>query len=343
MTKPKYLVPSMSEISSIEPSGLRCISTFSGGGGSTLGYRMAGIDVVWANEFVDAARSVYEVNNPTTFVDPRDIREIAPDDVLQKIGLEVGEVDIMDGSPPCSSFSMVGKRDKGWGDVSKYSDVSQRTDDLFFEYIRLLRGIQPRSFVAENVKGMTMGSAKGYFKEVFRGLESCGYRVRAKVLDAQWLGVPQRRQRVIFLGVRNDLDCIPEYPNPLPYNYSIREALEGVDPYREPESDISNTQVGKELARLECGEQSEKYFSLVRSHPHKPCPTITASCCTASTGALPPTGVRMWSIAELKRLFSFPDDYKLLGGFRKRGERLGRSVPPVMMYHIASSLKGCLA
>ena len=332
----------MAEIARIEPSGLKCISTFSGGGGSTLGYRMAGINVVWASEFVDAARAVYEVNNPATFVDHRDIREVAAKDVLQKIGMEVGELDILDGSPPCCSFSMVGKRDKGWGEVNFYSgNQHQRTDDLFFEYIRLVRNIQPRSFVAENVKGMIIGKAKGYFRQVFKGLESCGYNVKAKVLDAQWLGVPQHRERVIFIGIRKDLGIMPQFPEPLPYTYSIRNALVGVDPYREPETDMSNIQVGKELAKLNYGEQSEKYFSLIRSHPQKPCPTITVGA-TSSTGALPPDGCRLWSIAELKRLFSFPDDYKLVGGFRQKGERLARSVPPVMMSHIANSLKGCL-
>ena len=120
-----------------------------------------------------------------------------------------GELDLLDGSPPCASFSTAGKREAGWGKVKAYSDTKQRTDDLFFEYARLLAGIRPRVFVAENVSGLVKGTAKGYFKLVLSALRDCGYRVEAKVLDASWLGVPQARQRLIFIGVRDDLGVGP--------------------------------------------------------------------------------------------------------------------------------------
>ncbi len=125
----------------------------------------------------------------------------------------------------CASFSTAGKRQKGWGQVKSYSDTEQRSDDLFFEYARLLRGIQPRAFVAENVSGLVKGVAKGYFLEILKALKDCGYRVEARLLDAQWLGVPQARKRIIFVGVRNDLERDPAFPSPLPYRYSIRDAL----------------------------------------------------------------------------------------------------------------------
>jgi len=99
---------------------------------------------------------------------------------------------------------------------------------LFFEFIRLLDGLKPRVFVAENVSGLVKGVAKGVFLEILAKLKACGYRVGVKVLDAQWLGVPQARQRTIFIGVREDLGKPPVFPKPLPYRYTMREALQWI-------------------------------------------------------------------------------------------------------------------
>lgn len=227
--RPPYRVPSMPEVAALRgSSGRRAVSTFSGCGGSCLGLEMAGFEVLWASEFVPAAREVYEMNHPGVPVDARDVRDVTPEDILAATGLAAGELDLLEGSPPCASFSTAGKRHNGWGQESKYSDTKQRTDDLFFEFARLLEGLQPRAFVAENVSGLVKGTAKGYFKMILRRLRECGYVVEARLLDAQWLGVPQMRQRLIFQGVRNDLGRSPAWPSPLPYRYSIRDALTGV-------------------------------------------------------------------------------------------------------------------
>lgn len=227
--KPPYRVPTMAEIRALEPNGFTAASTFSGCGGSSLGYRMAGFRMAYANEFVEAARDTYRANAADyTIVDGRDIRLVTGADVLQQIGLKRGELDLLDGSPPCASFSTAGKRDKGWGIEKKYSDTVQRSDDLFFEFARLLEEIQPRTFVAENVSGLVKGTAKGYFKLILARLRGAGYRVSARVLDASWLGVPQARRRLIFVGVRDDLEAEPVHPVPLPYQYSVRDALESL-------------------------------------------------------------------------------------------------------------------
>jgi DNA (cytosine-5)-methyltransferase 1 len=213
----------MGEIRAIEPCGLVAASTFSGCGGSSLGYRMAGFSVRYANEFVEAARDTYAANqSPATFLDGRDIRTVTGAEILEYCG---GSVDLLDGSPPCSDFSTAGKREKGWGKVKQYSDTEQRVDDLFFEFARLVREVQPRCFVAENVSGLVKGSAKGYFKLILAALRDCGYRVEAKLLTASWLGVPQARQRLIFVGVRADQGFDPIFPKPLPYQYTVREAI----------------------------------------------------------------------------------------------------------------------
>lgn len=351
---PPYAVPSMTEIAALEPNGFDAVSTFSGCGGSSLGYRMAGFRMLWASEFIEAARESYQANAaPHTILDGRDIREVQPADILKATGKAEGEIDLFDGSPPCASFSTAGKRHAGWGEVKKYSDTEQRADDLFFEYARLIEGTAPRTFVAENVSGLVKGSAKGYFLEILAALKAAGpgYNVKAKLLDAQWLGVPQARQRVIFIGVRRDLEIEPAFPKPLPYRYSIREAIPWISRVMqvqfevEADASMEGKATGREWERLKPGEQSEKYFQLVRPDPAKPSGTITASGGNAGLASVAhPYEKRKFSIAELRRICGFPDDFVLTGSYAQQWERLGRSVPPVMMSHIAAAVRdGVLA
>lgn len=365
----------MAEIGAlIGTNGLEIVSTFSGCGGSCLGFEMAGYRVRWANEFVPAAREVYALNHPGVVLDPRDIRAIKPEEILSAIGKRVGEIDVLEGSPPCASFSMSGAREKHWGKVKKYSDTKQRTDDLFDEYIRLLRGLKPKVFVAENVSGLVKGSAYGYFEMVLKAMRESGYRVRAKLLDAQWLGVPQERKRMIFIGVREDLEKAPEFPRPLSYRYSLRDALPWISTvdgrtgpgFKRVETEVDRPMntilstdprhtryrvrgkptsfekmaIAREWNKLMPGEQSERYFNLVRPHPDKPCPTVTAAGGSISTASVThPTEPRKFFIAELLRICGFPDDFKLLGGYEQQWERLGRSVPPLMMRAIAETIR----
>jgi DNA (cytosine-5)-methyltransferase 1 len=342
MNKPTYNVMSMKEINTLPWNGLKVVSTFSGCGGSCTGYRMAGFKVVWANEFIPAAQNTYRANmEPDCILDCRDIRIIDPVDVLSATGSVAGEIDILDGSPPCASFSTSGKREKAWGTVKKYSDTTQRTDDLFFEYIRLLRGIQPKTFVAENVSGLVKGTAKGYFLEILKALKDSGYRVKCKLLDAQWLGVPQARQRTIFVGVREDLNIDPVHPEPLLYRYSVRDALcECNNDNAKHETDISRFAIGLEWDKLKQGQQSSRYFNLQKADIEYPSPTICASHGNLSTaGVVHATEKRKFTIAELKRICAFPDDFVITGSYAQQWERLGRSVPPVMMCAIASEIR----
>lgn len=345
--KPEYGIPSMQEIRALPWNGFNVVSTFSGGGGSSLGYRMAGFRVLWASEFIDAARETYQANKAEyTKVDGRDIRNVTASDILKATNLAEGELDLFDGSPPCASFSTAGKREKGWGEVKKYSDKAQRTDDLFFEYIRLLRGLKPKTFVAENVSGLVKGTAKGYFIEIMRELKASGYRVSCKVLDSQWLGVPQARQRTIFVGVRDDLNLDPVHPAPFQYRYSVAEALEGVaKPGPNELKTIPTTTVAARLWKKTlpgknfvdaCKQENGKssFFNLRKLSPTKPAPTITATCSHFHWNEF-----RYLTIPEVKRLSSFPDDFVLTGDFLKRFERCGRSVPPLMMMQIAKTIE----
>jgi len=354
----------MSEVAALPWNGFNAISTFSGCGGSSLGYKMAGFRVLWASEFIPAAQETYRANHPKTILDTRDIRQVKAEEILAAIGMKPGELDLLDGSPPCASFSTAGAREAGWGKVKKYSDTTQRTDDLFFEFVRLVKGIQPKVFVAENVSGLVKGTAKGYFLEILAALKASGYRVTCRVLDAQWLGVPQQRQRTIFVGVRDDLNIDPVHPKPLAYRYSVRDALpwivsvEGANGFNghayqsstiqasrplnvEAETDISRYAIGAEWDKLKIGEGSGKYLNLKRTR------IDGASHCISAMGGesagvasvCHPTEKRKFTIAELRRICAFPDDFILCGSYAQQWERLGRAVPPVMMSHVAATIR----
>jgi DNA (cytosine-5)-methyltransferase 1 len=376
ITKPPYRVPGMAEIDAVPWNGFSVVSTFSGCGGSCLGFKMAGFNVLWASEFIPAAQETYRSNHRDTPLDTRDIRQIQAEDILVAVGKAPGEIDVLEGSPPCASFSTAGKREAGWGKVRAYSDTRQRTDDLFFEFARLLGGLRPKVFVAENVSGLVKGKAKGFFLDILRALVGYGYQVESRLLDAQWLGVPQARQRLIFIGVREDLGLAPAFPRPLPYRYSVREALPGFSgslvtagnerhtlagrrPTRPPlepaptvlaeeprfsvieaGADISRFAIGREWDRLRSGQKSERYLNLIRPDPEEPCPTICQSHGNPSTaGVTHPTERRKFTIAELKRICAFPDDFTLTGTYAQQWERLGRAVPSLMMRAVAEVIR----
>lgn len=365
--KPPYRVPSMPEIAALPWNGLTVASTFSGCGGSCLGYRMAGYKVLWANEFVPAAQDSYRANKtPDCVLDCRDIRKVRAEEILEAINLKKGELDLFDGSPPCQAFSTAGKRHKGWGKEKTYEHgAKQRNEDLFQEYIRLLRGLMPRCFVAENVSGLVKGTCKGMFLKILRELKASDYRVECRLLDAQWLGVPQARVRTIFVGVRKDLCAAhnvgSEFPAPLKYRYSVREACPTIVNVRQElfnGKDVRNSgdnrpcpaisQRGFGAGRgLQCFVESEiivgnRDYEPIWGPPDVPSPTILHGGPHGGSGEVRDKVTkirRKFTIAELKRICSFPDDFMLTGTYAQQWARLGNSVPPIMMKAIAEVIR----
>lgn len=190
-----------------------------------MGLRLAGFRVPYVVEFLPDVAECYRAMWPSTHVEVRDVRELAPGEILAALGIQSGELDVLEGSPPCKAFSSIGIGVKGWGKEALYSgNVSQRADDLFPEYFRLVRGLQPRIFVAENVAGLARGAAKGVFREILQAGEDAGYRVEVREINCAYLGVPQRRTRLFIVGVREDLDVAHRWPSPS----STITTLEGV-------------------------------------------------------------------------------------------------------------------
>lgn len=343
-----YVIPTVQQLRNQTENGnhkFEIVSLFAGGGGSSTGYRMAGGKVLAVNEFIPEAVKTYSANWPTTKVLPGDIRDLSGQDILDVINKAPGDLDILDGSPPCSAFSTAGTRNKGWGKTKKYSDAAQeRVEDLFFEYIRILRGIRPKVFIAENVSGLAKGVAKGYLNQILRELRASGYHVECRVLDAQWLGVPQKRARTIFVGVRQDI-WKPEFkgrlhPKPCASRPTLSDAFNGLtfnDEDRK-QTDVSKYAIYKLLLSMPPGTSHAKRFSLKKCSAKG-----QAFCITATAGNLSAANSMHWdnrafTVAEVKRIMSIPDDYILTGTYQQQIERLGRMVAPFMMKEIVLNL-----
>lgn len=182
----------------------KVFSCFACGGGSTMGYKLAGFDVLGCNEIDPKMIEAYKTNHNPKYAYLEPIQTFKNRTDLPK---ELYNLDILDGSPPCSSFSMAGNRDKDWGKEKKFREgqADQVLDTLFFDFIDLAKELQPKVVVAENVKGLLLGNAKEYVKEIYKQFDAAGYYCQHFLLNASKMGVPQRRERVFFICLRKDL------------------------------------------------------------------------------------------------------------------------------------------
>lgn len=344
----------MTEIEKIHKNKYNVVSLFSGCGGSSLGYELAGFNVRLAVEFIPKAAEVYRLNHKNTYMLEKDVRETSGEEILQKIGIKRGELDILDGSPPCCDFSINGKREEGWGKIKNYSSTKQRVDDLFFEYARLVDEIRPKVFVAENTKGITLGKAGNVLYEVVKTLEEIGYNVKYRVLDAEYFNVPQKRERLFIIGVRKDLNIEPSFPEiPLPilgYRPKIittKDAIEDLmNNGTDQEEDSRRLEymrkyfhagcTSQDIKRI-CHENNIKVYeqSFRRDKWNEPYYTIKQH----HTRPLHPVVDRVMSIDEAKRIQTFPDDFILPHTPTQNWERIGRAVPPNLMKAIAENVK----
>ena len=340
------------------------ISTFAGGGGSSTGYRLAGGKILCINEFVKEARNTYHENYPNTPILPDDIKELEGKDLLEAANVGVGEVDILDGSPPCSAFSMAGAvvqgkgHSAGFGQVKKYSDDKkvENIEDLFFEFIRVAKDIQPKVIVGENVSGLLMGEAKNYYYKITAEFGNIGYNVSSMLLDSSHYGVPQTRKRVIFIAVRKDvtdaigltsLNIAGVFPEKNSEVVTCGKAFEDLN-YDEEEIKMltetfskgshfetaSKMPLDPKKVLTGCDYHPKgHHFNMKRVSRFKPSPTITAS-----GGCIHWSEMRKLALGETRRLTSLPEDFKLTGKWEQKSERMGRMVPPLMMKAIADSI-----
>jgi len=312
-------------------SQFKVISLFSGCGGSSLGYQMAGGKILLAVEWDKNAVQIYKLNFPNTSIYYGDIKNLSIDEILKITKLKIGELDILDGSPPCQGFSIAGKR--------KFDDTRNY---LYKEYIRILNGLKPKVFVMENVSGLIQGKMKLIFAEIMKELKLSGYNVKCKLMNTMYYGVPQSRKRVIFIGVRNDLGIEPSYPKPKTVPITVEEAFKNVKnkTYLIPKKEY----IIKQMNTLKPGESLSKYYnknkfySCIRIPKDRPSMTLTSTIFY---------DISLWhyneprniTIEEAKRIASFPDDFKFIGNYKEQWARIGNSVPPLFMKAIAEHIK----
>ena len=189
----------------IEPNGCKVFGTFICGGGSTMGYKLAGFTHFGGVEIDPKVADVYQGNHKPKHLFVEDIRKFNERENLSK---ELYSLDILDGSPPCSTFSMAGSRESAWGKekVFREGQAKQTLDDLVFVYIETIKKLRPKVCLLENVKGIIQGNAKYYSKQIVARMTEAGYRVQVFCLNAASMGVPQKRERVFFIGLRNDFE-----------------------------------------------------------------------------------------------------------------------------------------
>lgn len=334
---PSYIW-SLKDIDSVVKHKRKVFSCFACGGGSTMGYKLAGYTVLGNVEIDPQMMSVYKKNhNPKyPFLMPIQDFKLLPDDQLPG---ELFDLDILDGSPPCSVFSLAGERDDKWGIEHRFREgqAKQRLDDLFFDYLDVAEKLKPKIIVAENVKGMMVGKARGYISLILKRLREMGYRPQLFLLNSATMGVPQKRERLFFVASRNDLN----YPkltlefNEAPIIYGDIQSGEGLPVNRK--SLTYRRWLRRRPRDLSMGDITERLngkvsnFNTIIIKNQKVANTI-ASSSVFIRGDQP----NHLSREDIIRIQTFPYDYDFLDA----GVQYvcGMSVPPLMMKGISAAI-----
>ena len=307
-----------------------------------MGYKLAGCTIVAANDIDPEMAWHYKrnLNPPLYFLCP------IGDLLTKDLPPELYDLDILDGSPPCSTFSMAGSREKAWG-VEKHfreGQAKQVLSDLFFDYLDLVGRLKPKVAIAENVKGMLIGNAKGYTKMIMARFKELGYRPQLFLLNAADCGVPQKRERVFFCAVRDDIDVPPLKLAPTHRWISAGEATIDLQNSEKcnseaitSEKELNYWMTTKQGRSLQdgCMKSTGKasWFNNVKLSGDLPSCTLSSS----DTNFTHWTSPRRLTYPEWKRLGSFPDDYQAKSD--KIGKyMIGMSVPPKMTEQVARAV-----
>ncbi len=303
-----------------------------------MGYKLSGYTVVGNCEIDPRMMKIYRENNHPEYSYLMDIRDFLkiPD---EKIPDSLKNLDILDGSPPCSVFSMAGQREDAWNKEKTFREgqAKQRLDDLFLYFIKVAEKLRPRVVIAENVKGLITGNARGWVNMIIKAFGDAGYEVQVFLFNASRMGVPQKRERVFFIARRKDLGLpkirmefnskpIPFKDVREPYGRSGGESLAAklVLKYRKA-SDRCLQDINRRVRRTESG------FTSPINHDNEPVQTITAGgeCYRMCDGLL-------MTDRDIINCQTFPQDYNFLT--ENVQYVCGMSVPPVMMAKIAEQV-----
>lgn len=336
-----------STLDALPRTGLTVASTFSGIGGSSMGYRAAGWTVTYAAEFIAAAADAYVANgSPGTHLDRADVRDLTGGDLVDRAG---SVPDLLDGSPPCAAFSTLGKRAERWGQEVKYSSTTQQVDDLVYEFMRLVGEVRPRAFVLENVVGLTIGVARGYFLRLLALADDLGYRTSSTIVTADRVGTPSIRRRLIVVGYRDLSAADPIAPDPGPPTpwstvtpYTWWESARPASP--NPARRIRRVPTRRGIPTVAVGNLGDVPRSYVATadDPGRVCPYTgeTIGPPTAGSGLRDRLGpdARQIGLVDVVPASGFPIDVRLPGTHTAGWERIGRAVPPTMMARVAADV-----
>lgn len=308
-----------------------------------MGYKRAGYTVVGANDIDPQMRTFYEKNLHPPFFIEAPIKELS----IMDLPDEMFNLDVLDGSPPCSTFSMSGNREKDWGKEKFFREgqSAQVLDNLFFDFLDVAERLQPRVIIAENVKGMMIGIAKGHLRLIQDRLTQMGYRHSLFLINAAFCGVPQRRERIFICALRGDIQrSTLKIVCPSKKTVSTSEAFSDLIIKEEDKKGLSSirtqlwtlTKPGDNFTKAAMQITGKpNYFDYSRLHPNLPSLTLTTNK-GHSHWAEP----RHLTLEEIIRLGSFPDDYNFMGCSNALAQYLiGMSVPPKMTEVVASAVR----
>lgn len=306
-------------------------TTFACGGGSTMGYKMAGYDVIGANDIDIQMEKVYKKNhNPKMF-----FRCSIVDLLTKDLPKELYNLDILDGSPPCSTFSIAGSREKAWKKNKKFREgqAKQVLSDLFFDFIELTNKLKPKIAIAENVKGMLVGNAKAYTKLILKRFNEIGYDVDLFLLNGATMGLPQKRERVFFICKRKDLKLPKLKLNFKEKPIHFKEIDEGNvnSENKIANCDVNYWKICKQGRSISTVHPKKYRWNSIKIAYNKVCNTIASG-----SELYHPVYKRALTNGELSKIGSFPLDYNYLD--IKPKYLIGMSVPPLMMYSVANQV-----
>ncbi|MGM0214948.1 DNA cytosine methyltransferase [Enterococcus sp. AZ109] len=329
---------SIKDIEKVQKNRLKVFSCFSCGGGSSMGYKLAGFDVIGNVEIDSAMMKLYIENHHPKFPFQMPIQEFnqLP---IEELPSELFDLDVLDGSPPCSTFSVSGKREEKWGGEFKFREgqTKQRLDDLFFDFIRTAEILQPKVIVAENVVGLILGNARGYVSKIIESLDRAGYVTQLFRLNAATMGVPQKRERVFFICHRKDLkfpklnlefSCTPITYGDVRSGRGRKIPTES-ETYKRWEKRRPNDRSLGDVMKREFGRDSN--FSTIIFKDQ-----LVPNTITSSSMYLRDDVPEFISREDFIRIQTFPQDYNFLD--KNVQYVCGMSVPPIMMKKIAEQI-----
>lgn len=315
---------------------VKVFSTFSCGGGSSMGYKRAGFQVLGNVEIDKKINEMYKANHHPKYNFLMDLRKF---NELENLPEELYHLDILDGSPPCSTFSMAGSREDSWNKVKKFKEgqEAQRLDDLFFVYLDTVEKLKPKISIAENVSGILLGNARGYCNEIIKRYHSLGYDVQIFKLNAAKMDVPQGRERVFFIANNQGFPKLQlNFDNPIiPFGEIKSERGKELNHNSMAYRMAQRINYGDRDLSDVCKRERNKIsmFGIKIAYDELVCCTLTAG-----SSMIRYSDRKKLSDEDIVHISTFPEDYDF--GENKANYVCGMSVPPNMMANIANEIWG---